>query len=297
MANHALVAVLGLQIGMLAEKVRDLGFDRLRQQGSSSVAQDFGELVVEHNSISADSRLPPLRNVAWPSRLRLLAPLQSVSDLSRHWFVECGDGKMRAPRSAVVNCTATLRATRIDLDQAGARVLVQFGASDIGLRQVVDGQSLRNRADQGFRTRSDKPADRSLPSRTIAALVRWASNRLSHASMATSGADVCSANSYRCSKLRGASRSDHSRSAEWRKPTFLGGIDGREAMMRSIALALALTLASSVQAMPRAPLQEPQDVIIKIREACGAGMHRVNGVCVRTPARRSASRCARGVTC
>jgi hypothetical protein len=107
MANHALVAVLGLQIGMLAEKVRDLGFDRLRQQGSSSVAQDFGELVVEHNSISADSRLPPLRNVAWPSRLRLLAPLQSVSDLSRHWFVECGDGKMRAPRSAVVNCTAT----------------------------------------------------------------------------------------------------------------------------------------------------------------------------------------------
>jgi hypothetical protein len=48
MANHALVAVLGLQIGMLAEKVRDLGFDRLRQQGSSSVAQDFGELVVEH---------------------------------------------------------------------------------------------------------------------------------------------------------------------------------------------------------------------------------------------------------
>ena len=68
-------------------------------------------------------------------------------------------------------------------------------------------------------------------------------------------------------------------------------------MMRFIALTFALTLASSVQAMPRAPLQEPQDVIIKIREACGAGMHRVNGVCVRTPARRSASRCARGVTC
>jgi hypothetical protein len=60
-----------------------------------------------HHSISADSRLPRFRNVAWPSRLRLLAPLQSVSDLSRHWFVECGDGKMRAPRSAVVNCTTT----------------------------------------------------------------------------------------------------------------------------------------------------------------------------------------------
>jgi hypothetical protein len=51
-------------------------------------------------------------------------------------------------------------------------------------------------------------------------------------------------------------------------------------MTRFIALAFALTLASSVQAMPRAPVQEPQDVIIKIREACGAGMHRVNGVCV-----------------
>jgi hypothetical protein len=49
MANHALVAVLGLQIGMLAEKVRDLGLDRLRQQGSGPVAQDFGELVVEHS--------------------------------------------------------------------------------------------------------------------------------------------------------------------------------------------------------------------------------------------------------
>jgi hypothetical protein len=30
-ADNALVAVLGLQIGMLAEKVRDLGLDRLGQ--------------------------------------------------------------------------------------------------------------------------------------------------------------------------------------------------------------------------------------------------------------------------
>ena len=60
---------------------------------------------------------------------------------------------------------------------------------------------------------------------------------------------------------------------------------------------LALVLASSALAMPRAPLQTPDDMIIKVREACGAGMHRVNGVCIRTPARRAASRCARGVTC
>jgi hypothetical protein len=52
--------------------------------------------------------------------------------------------------------------------------------------------------------------------------------------------------------------------------------------MKLIAVAVALTLASSVHAMPRAPLQQPDDIVIKVREACGAGIHRVNGVCVRT---------------
>jgi hypothetical protein len=68
-------------------------------------------------------------------------------------------------------------------------------------------------------------------------------------------------------------------------------------MMKWTIGVLALVLASSALAMPRAPLQTTNDTIIKVREACGAGMHRVNGVCIRTPARRSASRCARGVTC
>jgi hypothetical protein len=68
-------------------------------------------------------------------------------------------------------------------------------------------------------------------------------------------------------------------------------------MTKLLAVVFALTLASSVQAMPRAPLQQPDETVIQVREACGAGMHRVNGVCVRTPARRGASRCARGVTC
>lgn len=68
-------------------------------------------------------------------------------------------------------------------------------------------------------------------------------------------------------------------------------------MIRWIVVAAALMLAPSVQAMPLAPLQMPNDVVIKVREACGAGMHRVNGVCIRTAARRGASRCARGVTC
>ena len=45
--NDALAPVLGLEIGMLAEKPGDLGFDRLGQQGTCPVAQIFGQLVVE----------------------------------------------------------------------------------------------------------------------------------------------------------------------------------------------------------------------------------------------------------
>ena len=68
-------------------------------------------------------------------------------------------------------------------------------------------------------------------------------------------------------------------------------------MTRLITLAFALALASVAQAMPLAPLQQQDDMVITVREACGAGMHRVNGVCIRTAARRNVSRCVRGVTC
>ena len=69
-------------------------------------------------------------------------------------------------------------------------------------------------------------------------------------------------------------------------------------MSRLIVVAFGLALASSAQAITPAPLQNSSsDIVIKVREACGAGMHMVNGTCVRTAARRGASRCARGVTC
>lgn len=69
-------------------------------------------------------------------------------------------------------------------------------------------------------------------------------------------------------------------------------------MIRLFALAFALALVSSAQAMPLVPLQRPDAIIIQVREACGPGMRRTaNGVCIRTPTRRAASRCARGVTC
>ena len=42
-------------------------------------------------------------------------------------------------------------------------------------------------------------------------------------------------------------------------------------MIRLIAVAFALTLATSVQAMSPAPLHQPDGMITQIREACGAG--------------------------
>jgi hypothetical protein len=89
--------------------------------------------------------------------------------------------------------------------------------------------------------------------------------------------------SHRASRLGGAPRHR--------------GQKGREAMFRLIAVAFALTLASSAQAFPPAPLHQPDELVIKVREACGAGMHMVGGKCVRTQARRAASRCVRGKTC
>jgi hypothetical protein len=62
-----------------------------------------------------------------------------------------------------------------------------------------------------------------------------------------------------------------------------------------IALSLAAALASSTQAMPLAPLHQSDTLILNVREACGVGFTRVNGVCVRTPARAAARRCAAGM--
>jgi hypothetical protein len=64
-------------------------------------------------------------------------------------------------------------------------------------------------------------------------------------------------------------------------------------MLRLVVPACALTLASAALAFTPAPLQKLSDMVIQVREACGAGMHRVNGVCVRTAARRNAGRAVR----
>ena len=46
-------------------------------------------------------------------------------------------------------------------------------------------------------------------------------------------------------------------------------------MIRLIAVAFALTLATSVQAMSPAPLHQADGMITQIREACGAGRVRI----------------------
>ena len=65
-------------------------------------------------------------------------------------------------------------------------------------------------------------------------------------------------------------------------------------MIRLIAVAFALAVATSAQAMSPAPLQQPDGMITQVREACGAGFHMVNGTCVRTAARRNGQYIVRG---
>ena len=65
-------------------------------------------------------------------------------------------------------------------------------------------------------------------------------------------------------------------------------------MLRLIAFAtFALALATSAQAMPRVPLHQPDGMTTQVREACGAGRVRINGVCVARTTKRQVRRCAR----
>ena len=69
-------------------------------------------------------------------------------------------------------------------------------------------------------------------------------------------------------------------------------------MFRLIAASvLALAFTTSVQAMPIAPIHEPDAMITQIAAGCGAGRTRVGGVCVarttKRQVRREVRRCAR----
>jgi hypothetical protein len=65
----------------------------------------------------------------------------------------------------------------------------------------------------------------------------------------------------------------------------------RTEMIKLITFAgFALALATSVHAMSPAPLHQSGGIITQVREACGAGMHMVNGACRTTSARRHVRR-------
>jgi hypothetical protein len=62
-------------------------------------------------------------------------------------------------------------------------------------------------------------------------------------------------------------------------------------MIKLITFAgFALALATSAQAMSPPRLHQSDGMITQVREACGAGMHMVNGVCRTTSARRHVRR-------
>ena len=65
-------------------------------------------------------------------------------------------------------------------------------------------------------------------------------------------------------------------------------------MIRLITVAaIALAAATSAQAMSPVPLHQADGMITQVREACGAGRVRVNGICVARTTIRQTRRCAR----
>ena len=68
-------------------------------------------------------------------------------------------------------------------------------------------------------------------------------------------------------------------------------------MIRLIAVAaFTLAIATSAHAITLAPLNQQDRIITQVREACGAGRVRINGVCVarttKRQVRRHVRRCA-----
>ena len=59
------------------------------------------------------------------------------------------------------------------------------------------------------------------------------------------------------------------------------------------AAAVALGAATSAQAMSPVPLHQADGMITQVREACGAGRVRINGICVARTTIRQTRRCAR----
>jgi len=65
-------------------------------------------------------------------------------------------------------------------------------------------------------------------------------------------------------------------------------------MTRTIAIVVfGLALASVAQALPFAPIHQPNAGFVQVREGCGPGQVLVNGVCTARAQIRQARRCLR----
>jgi hypothetical protein len=64
-------------------------------------------------------------------------------------------------------------------------------------------------------------------------------------------------------------------------------------MIRLVALIFVLGGATFAQAMSLAPIHQSNGMVMQVRAACGAGMVRINGVCVARTTTRAVRRCAR----
>ena len=65
---------------------------------------------------------------------------------------------------------------------------------------------------------------------------------------------------------------------------------GEEAMIRPAVVAFALCVVSSAQSMPYAPLQQPDNSVVPVRQGCGLGRQLVDGICVSNSKVRAAVR-------
>ncbi len=52
-------------------------------------------------------------------------------------------------------------------------------------------------------------------------------------------------------------------------------------MIRLAVPIFAISFASSVQAVPLAPIQSPSDITVTVRDGCGVGFQRVGNRCMR----------------
>ena len=71
------------------------------------------------------------------------------------------------------------------------------------------------------------------------------------------------------------------------------GYTEKTKMIKLLAVAFALVASTSAHAISPAPLHQPDGMITQVRQGCGVGRVRINGICVARTTRRHVRRAAR----